>query len=130
MLALLVAAGSALGGVLRYVVGVTLQQRLVSVFPYGTLTVNVTGSLLAGFLVRYLLQSPLGTPEVRALLLTGFCGGYTTFSAFSFESVQLFQEGDYWRAAFNVLANVVCSLGAAVLGFLLAQEIFLLRRRF
>jgi len=130
MLALLVAAGSALGGVLRYVVGVALQQRLVSVFPYGTLTVNVTGSLLAGFLVRYLLQSPLGTPEVRALLLTGFCGGYTTFSAFSFESVQLFQEGDYWRGALNVLSNVVCSLGATALGFLLAQELLLLRRRF
>lgn len=130
MLALLVAAGSAVGGALRYVVGVALQQRLVTVFPYGTLTVNVTGSLLAGFLVRYLLHSPLGTPEVRALLLTGFCGGYTTFSAFSFESVQLFQEGDYWRGTLNVLLNVVCSLGAAVLGFLLAQELLLLRRRF
>ena len=52
------------------------------------------------------------------------------FSAFSFESVQLFQEGDYWRGALNVLSNVVCSLGATALGFLLAQELLLLRRRF
>jgi CrcB protein len=130
MLLLLVAAGSAAGGVLRYAVGVALQHRVLAVFPYGTLAVNVTGSLLAGFLVRYALQSPLGTPELRALLVTGFCGGYTTFSAFSFESVQLFQDGDYWRGTLNVLLNVLLSLGAALLGFLMAQELLALRRRF
>ena len=119
----LVAAGSAAGGVARYLVSVAAQQRLGTTFPVGTLMVNVTGALLVGFLMRYALASPGVSAEVRAVLTTGFCGGYTTFSAFSFETAALLDTGDYRRAAVYVSANIVLSLAAVYLGAAGAREL-------
>jgi len=90
-LALYVAAGSAIGGVARYLLSLAIQQRATTPFPVGTLVINVTGSLLLGFLLRYATASSTMSPEARALLTTGFCGGYTTFSTFSYETVALFE---------------------------------------
>ena len=78
------AVGGALGTVARYLVAGAVQARMINAFPAGTLFVNVGGSLLLGFLVRYALETPAVTPEVRALMTTGLCGGFTTFSAFSY----------------------------------------------
>ena len=84
-----VALGSAVGGVARFALATIVQQRVGPDFPAGTLVVNVSGSLLLGFLLRYSLGTVAISPEVRALLTTGFCGGYTTFSTFSYETFTL-----------------------------------------
>src|SRR5579871_4865893 len=84
-----VAVGGALGCISRYFVTMLVQQRAGSGFPVATLLINVTGSLLLGFLMRYALQSAVIGPESRAMLTTGFCGGYTTFSTFSYETALL-----------------------------------------
>jgi fluoride exporter len=93
-----VALGGAVGSVVRYIVGLAVQSRNGVDFPVGTLLVNLSGCLLLGFLIHYALAAPAITPELRALLTTGLCGGYTTFSTFSYETVTLMQDGDWRRA--------------------------------
>ncbi len=124
-----IAIGAAVGGVSRYYLASALQQRVGASFPWGTLLVNVTGSLLLGFLIRYALATPAVSVEMRALLTTGFCGGYTTFSTFSFETAALFEEGQYERAGAYVVGSVVLSLVATFCGFILARELLALRER-
>jgi CrcB protein len=118
-----VAAGSALGGTTRYLLGSLIQQRAGADFPLGTLVINVTGSLLLGFLMRYALATPTVTPELRALLTTGFCAGYTTFSTFSYETATLLEDGDYRRAALYVLLSLLLSVAAMLLGFAAARRL-------
>jgi CrcB protein len=120
MLYLFVALGSALGGVSRYGVGLVLQPRFGSGFPGATLVINVVGSLLLGFLLRASLGSLAVTPEMRALLTTGFCGGFTTFSTFSYDTAALIETGQYGRAATYVTLSVGLSLLATFAGFALA----------
>ena len=115
---LLVALGAAVGAPLRYLTDRAIQSRHDSVFPWGTLTVNVFGSLLLGFLT--------GLPAahaVAALLGTGFCGALTTYSTFGYETLRLTQEGARFYAAANVVASVVAGLGAAYCGLLVAQAL-------
>jgi CrcB protein len=123
-----VALGSAVGGVTRYLLGGWIQQRAGTTFPIQTLFINVTGSFLLGFLQRYALDSAVISPEVRAMLTIGFCGGYTTFSTFSFETVRLLEDGDWKRAALYMTMSVILSVGAAVLGVSAAKELLALRR--
>jgi fluoride exporter len=124
-----VAAGSALGGASRYVIGTALQQRFGLAFPVGTLIVNITGSLLLGFLLRFALGSNQLSPETRIFLTTGFCGGYTTFSTFTYDTAVMFESGQYRRAAFYVTLSVVLSLVATFAGFALAQSALTFRSR-
>jgi len=124
-----VAIGAALGGVARYYLASALQQRLGATFPWGTLVVNVSGSLLLGVLIRYALVTPSMSVEMRALLTTGFCGGYTTFSTYSYETATLLEDGQYGRAGAYALASVVVALGATFAGFVLARELIALRER-
>ena len=124
-----VAFGAALGGVARYYLASALQQRLGATFPWGTLVVNVSGSLLLGVLIRYALATPTVSVEMRALLTTGFCGGYTTFSTYSYETATLLEDGQYGRAGVYALASVVVALGATFAGFVLARELIALRER-
>lgn len=107
--------------------GSFIQQRTSGAFPFATLIINITGSLLPGF--RYGLESQASSPEVRALLTTGFCGGYTTFSAFSHETARLLEGGDYRKAAANVVLSVVVSLAGTFTGFALAGDLLAIRRR-
>ncbi|HET7457198.1 MAG TPA: fluoride efflux transporter CrcB [Gemmatimonadaceae bacterium] len=122
-----VAAGSALGGVTRFLLGGYLQRAIGTPFPGGTLVINVTGSFLLGFLLRYALGTASVTPEVRALLTTGFCGGYTTFSTFSYDAVTLAEDGSYARLVLYVTASVLLSVAAAFLGVAVAREALALR---
>ena len=124
-----VAAGAALGGVSRYYLSLALTQRLGDTFPWGTLVINVTGSLLLGFLMRYAFASPAANAELRLLLTTGFCGGFTTFSTFSYETIALMEDGDYRRATIYVLASVVLSLVATFLGIMAANTVLEARVR-
>jgi CrcB protein len=123
-----VALGSAVGGVLRYLLGGWVQERAGTTFPIQTLLINVTGSLLLGFLQQYALETSAISPEVRTMLTLGFCGGYTTFSTFSFETVRMLEDGDWRRAALYVTLSVVLSVGAAILGIAAARELIALRR--
>lgn len=118
-----IAFGSAIGGASRYALGLTLQQRVSPGFPMSTLIINVTGSLILGFLLRAAFASPVFTPEFRAMLTTGFCGGYTTFSTFSYDSALLLERGDYGRAALYVTLSVVLSIAATFIGFAIAQSV-------
>lgn len=98
-------------------------------FPLGTLLINVTGSFVLGFIVRYALATPSITPELRALLTTGFCGGYTTFSTYSFESATLIEEGQYQRAGLYIFLSVAIALVATFAGFIAARELMAFRGR-
>ena len=118
---LAVAAGGALGSVARYLLGAAIGPRAPG-FPWATLAVNVSGSLLLAFLAAFLV-APTTSPALRAGLTTGFCGGYTTFSAFSRETLALVEQGSYARAAAYVLASVALSLAAAAAGLGLARTL-------
>ena len=122
-LLLSVALGSAVGGVARVVLGNAVQARAGSAFPIGTFVVNVSGSLLLGFLMRYTLATPSISPEMRAMLTTGLCGGYTTFSTFSYETLTLIEAGDYRRASLYALSSVVLAVVATLVGVFIAGEI-------
>jgi fluoride exporter len=122
-----IAIGSALGGVSRYLIGGLVQRGVGSGFPAGTLVVNVTGSFLLGMFLRYGLETPTLTPEMRAFLTIGFCGGYTTFSTFSYETVALLEDGQWGRAGLYAAASLALSLVAVLLGFMAARGIITAR---
>jgi fluoride exporter len=124
-----VAVGSAIGGVARYLIGGLVQRLFDTTFPAGTLLINISGSLLLGTIIRYAGETSTLTPELRALLAIGLCGGYTTFSSFSYETVALLEDGEWTRAALYVAGSVVLSLAATLLGFALAREVILWRER-
>lgn len=122
-----IAVGSALGGMSRYLLGGLVQRAVAGTFPFGTLLVNVTGSFLLGAILRYGVDTPTLTPELRAFLTVGFCGGYTTFSTFSYEAVALLEDGEWSRASLYVALSLVLSLIATLLGFMAARELIRLR---
>jgi len=123
-----IALGGAVGSVTRYLVGVAVQSRSGLDFPVGTLLVNLSGCLLLGFVIHYSLATPAISPEIRALLTTGLCGGYTTFSTFSYETVTLIQDGDWRRAALYVGLSVLGSILGVMLGIAGASQVFSFRQ--
>ena len=118
MISLFVFLGAGLGGVARYMVGLLVQAD-AHAFPWATFLVNVTGSLMLGFLY-VLLENSAGSAEWRAFAGIGFCGGYTTFSAFSYETARMVESGDLNRAGVYALASVVGCVLATFVGFRLA----------
>ncbi|MCW3815243.1 fluoride efflux transporter CrcB [Micromonospora sp. DR5-3] len=116
MTVLLIAIGAALGAPLRYLTDRAVQARHGSPFPWGTLTVNVAGSLLLGA-----VAAVPASPAVTALVGTGFCGALTTWSTLSYETLRLARTGARRHAVANVLASVLAGLGAATLGYALAR---------
>jgi CrcB protein len=124
-----VGAGAALGGISRYLLAAFIQQRSGPDFPVGTLVINITGSFLLGLIMRFALQSGIVSAETRALLTTGFCGGYTTFSTFSYETALMLDDGEYARAALYVGASVFVALLGTFLGFAAANRVLALRER-
>jgi CrcB protein len=116
-----IAVGSALGGMSRYLLGGAVQRLLDTTFPAGTLLINITGSFLLGVIIRFAVETPAISPEVRAFLTIGFCGGYTTFSTFSYETAAMLEDGEWRHAALYVVASVAVSLLATFLGFAAAR---------
>jgi fluoride exporter len=110
-----VAAGSAVGGVARYTLTLVAQPRDVA-FPFGTLAVNLIACLLIGVIAEFALATGRLSPDARVLLTSGFCGGFSTFSTFSYESIELFQAGAWSRAILYVAVSVVLGLGAVLTG--------------
>jgi len=120
---LAIAGGGAVGAVLRYWVSTGVYTLTGRGFPYGTLVVNVLGSLLMGFLYIWLLERIPGGVAARAFLLIGVLGAFTTFSTFSIETLNLMEAGQFARALLNTLFSVVLCVGAAALGVMLARQI-------
>ncbi len=116
-----VAIGAALGANARYWVGMWMASRFGIGFPYGTLTVNISGSLLLGFLLTLATGRLPVSPELRLLLGVGFLGSYTTFSSYTVETVMLAQNGALWLSLLNILGNNIASLAAAIAGVFLAR---------
>jgi CrcB protein len=123
-----VAVGGALGCVSRYYLTAFIQQRAGAGFPAGTLIINITGSFLLGFLMRYALQSGVVSAETRTLLTSGFCGGYTTFSTYSYETAMMLEDREYGRAALYASASVVLALAGTLVGFAAADRVLSLRQ--
>ncbi|WP_410569785.1 fluoride efflux transporter CrcB [Amycolatopsis sp. cmx-4-61] len=123
MTLVLVALGGAAGSILRYLTDRRVQRWRDSPFPFGTLTVNITGSFVLGFLSGWLVHGAEPS-SVRALVAVGFCGGLTTFSTFGYETVRLFLEKTRLYAVLNVVVTVVAGLTSGALGLLLATGVF------
>lgn len=117
-MALAVALGGFLGAPARFLMDRVISGRIESDLPWGTFIVNMSGSVLLGFLTGLDLNGHLG-PVSGAILATGFCGAYTTFSTFTFETMRLAEEGDYLEAAYNALGSVAIGLIAAAGGLAL-----------
>jgi CrcB protein len=116
-----IALGGALGSVGRFLLAGWVGRQLGAGFPWGTLAVNVVGGLVMGLLIELMAQSWSVSPAVRAFLTVGVLGGFTTFSAFSLETVLLFERGELPAAMAYIVASVVLSVGAVWCGLRLMR---------
>lgn len=107
---LIVFFGAGIGGVLRYWGSNYVYKYLPPTFPYGTLAVNILGSFIIGIVMFYLDANELINQDIRIFLTVGFCGGLTTFSTFSFETINFLKEKELLFAGLNVLSNVLITL--------------------
>jgi len=120
---LLVIAGAAVGAPLRYLSDRAVQSRHDSVFPWGTISVNVLGSLILGILAGAVAAGG-ASPQVQLAVGTGFCGALTTYSTFSYETLRLLEGDARLLAAANVIASIVAGVGSAFLGVAIGQAIW------
>jgi CrcB protein len=109
--------GSGIGGILRYWGSSFVYKFLPATFPYGTLFVNFAGTTLLGFIMYYLDANKLISQDARIFLAIGICGGFTTFSAFSFETMNMLKDREYLFAGMNVIANLLVTLIALFLTY-------------
>jgi len=119
---LIVGVGGALGAMSRYLASGFVQDATGGFFPWGTMVVNVTGSLALGFVVVW-LQSTVSSAELRELIAIGFLGSFTTFSTFSYEALGMLRDGEWWRAGGYTLGSLLLGLMAVGLGAALAAAL-------
>ncbi|MFZ0736580.1 MAG: fluoride efflux transporter CrcB [Candidatus Acidiferrales bacterium] len=120
---LMVGIGGALGSILRFWVGGYISNRLTTRFPYGTFVINITACFLIGFVVTLLSEKAHWSPNWRYLIPIGFIGGYSTFSTFEYETFRVFQEGEFFMAALNVVLSVVVGWVSVWLGVITGRTI-------
>lgn len=118
-----IAAGGAFGALFRFWVSTGVYSLMGRAFPYGTLAVNLLGSLLMGFLYVLLLDRMTASPEMRAALLVGFLGAFTTFSTFSIETLNLIEQADFMKAGLNMLISVFACVTACWIGVQLGRQL-------
>ena len=118
-----IAAGGAAGALMRFWVSNGVYALIGRDFPYGTLAVNVLGSLVMGLLYVMFLERMTVTPEMRAALLIGFLGAFTTFSTFSIETLNLIEQAEYLKAVMNMVISVIACVMACWLGLVLGRQI-------
>lgn len=111
---LIISLGALVGANLRYLVGQVSARVFSSSLPIGTLIINVSGSLILGFFLVWTTERVFADPRWRLLIAVGFCGGYTTYSSYAYETFALFEQGQWLACAGNViLTNLLCLLGTA-----------------
>src|SRR5215213_6582686 len=113
----MVAIGGAMGSVARFWISTVTAERFTETFPLGTLAVNVTGSFLIGLLAAFARAGGVSN-STRVFLMVGVCGGYTTFSSFSLQNLELLQNGNYFYAGLNTGLSLVLCMVAVWLGYL------------
>lgn len=120
---LAIAAGGAAGATARFWLSTMVYTLFGRQFPYGTLAVNLIGSFLMGLLFVLFTERMVGSTELRALILIGFLGAFTTFSTFSLETLQLIEQSDLLKASLNILLSVLLCLFACWLGLLFGRQL-------
>jgi CrcB protein len=118
----LIAVFGAIGTLARYSLQGVVQMRMASVFPYGTLLINLSGCFLLGLIGQLTLNRILVSADVRMAIAIGFFGGYTTFSSFGWETAKMLEDGEWLRATTYVAASVVAGLLLSVAGIRLANK--------
>ncbi len=118
---LLVGLGGSAGSILRYLTSVFVQKYFQPAFPYATFTANILGCLLIGFLIGTFEKHEVPPTDLRLLLITGFCGGYTTFSAFAAENIQLLQSGNSSTAFIYIGISILFCLFAVWSGMAISR---------
>jgi len=118
---LAISLGAIVGANARYWMSRSALRLLGPVFPYGTLAINVLGSFVLGFFLVWTTQRGMVDPRWRLLIAVGFCGGFTTFSSYAFESMALMEQGQWLLVATNIVSNNLLSLAAVVAGMALAR---------
>ena len=120
---LTISAGAVVGANARWVISRFLARILGPVFPYGTLFINVSGSFVVGFFMVWASERVLLDPRWRLLVVVGFCGAFTTFSSFAFETMAYFEQGQWLMVATNFFSNNLLCLGGALAGMALARAV-------
>ena len=123
LMILMVGMGGFLGAISRFLIASFVQTHSNTLFPVGTLSVNVLGSFIIGFLALYFSQ--VVQPEYKALLMTGFLGALTTFSTFSLENINMIQDGNYTNAILNISLNIILTLSSTFAGMMLFRKIYI-----
>ena len=118
---LVISLGAVAGANARYYLSRVAAKELGPVFPYGTLFINIVGSLIVGFFVIWTTERVLADPRWRLLVVVGFCGSFTTFSSYAFETMAYFEQGQWLPLLINVVSNNVLCLGGALAGMALAR---------
>lgn len=118
-----ISLGAIAGANARYFLSRWAAKSLSPAFPYGTLLINVTGSMLLGFFLIWTSERVLADPRWRLMIAIGFCGAYTTFSSYAFETVYYFEQGHWVLFAANILANNILCLAAVLAGAALARAV-------
>jgi len=121
-LLLIIGFGGFFGAISRFLIAGWVQNHSGTLFPVGTLSVNVLGSFIIGLAAMFFAQTI--EPEYKAFVMTGFLGALTTFSTFSLENVSLLQDGDYMKAGLNILLNVVLTLMATLLAIMVFKKLY------
>jgi fluoride exporter len=120
---LAISLGAVVGANLRYWMSRSALRVLGPVFPYGTLTINVLGSFVLGFFLAWTTERVMVDPRWRLLVAVGFCGGYTTFSSYAYETIVFFEQGQWTLMAANFLANNLLACLAVLAGMALARAL-------
>jgi fluoride exporter len=118
-----ISIGAIVGANLRYFIGQLVAKLLSSSLPYGTLVINITGSFILGFFLIWTTERVLVDPRWRLVIAIGFCGGYTTFSSFAYETFALFEQGRWMASALNVFSTTLLCLIGVGLGAALARSL-------
>ena len=118
---LAISVAAIVGGNLRFLLSRLAAREFGPIFPYGTLVINILGSLIVGFFVIWTTERVLVDPRWRLLVVVGFCGSFTTFSSYAFETMAYFEQGQWGLMLTNVLSNNLLCLGGAFAGMALAR---------
>jgi len=118
---IIVAIGAGLGGGIRYWISEYISKIFPALFPYGTLVVNLLGSIILGILIFGFHEKGNLSPSLKLFIGVGFCGGLTTFSTFSYETFHLIKSAEFLFASLNILLNVSLTLAGIYIGYLITR---------